>query len=86
MTEAEPQDAQPQDAEPKEDLPHCKCGTTRDSKFAVVEHSYSFLGMLYMIWGGTATPTMIKFRCIKCQRYFDESTALSVRMAYRNRA
>jgi hypothetical protein len=64
--------------------PHCKCGTTRDSKYCVPEREYSLLGTLYMIWGGTSTPTKIKFRCILCQREFDETTAPSVCFEFRN--
>ncbi len=59
---------------PAREWPRCKCGTDRDSKFAVQEREYGFLGVLYLIWGGTAVPTKVSFRCVKCQRTFDSTT------------
>ncbi len=56
-------------------LPHCKCGTDRRSKFSVVDREYTFLGTLYLLWGGTAIPTKVSFRCVKCGAMFDSSTS-----------
>lgn len=69
-------------AEAEYELPHCRCGTTRDDKHSVVESEYTLLGSLYMIWGGTTTPTKVKFRCILCGEFFDSSTAPSVCKEY----
>jgi hypothetical protein len=69
--------------EPEYALPHCACGTNRDDKHSVSEAEYSIFGALYLIWGGTATPTKVKFRCILCQSYFEESTSPSVCRTYR---
>jgi hypothetical protein len=65
-------------ADEEEDLPHCKCGTNRLSKFSVVNRDYTFLGQLYLIWGGTSVPAKVSFRCVKCGAMFDSSTAPSV--------
>jgi hypothetical protein len=53
------------------DLPHCACGTTRDSKYAVIERQYTTAGTLYLLWGGTAVPERVTFRCVKCAATFD---------------
>jgi hypothetical protein len=60
----------------------CPCGTTRDDTFAQPEREYTFLGTLYLLWGGTSVPKKVNFRCIKCQRVFDSSDAPAVRRKY----
>jgi hypothetical protein len=65
--------AQPDDDE--DDLPRCACGTDRKSKFSVVNRDYSFLGLLYLLWGGTAIPTKVSFRCVKCGKLFETSAS-----------
>lgn len=52
----------------------CKCGTTRNTKFCVNERQYGFWGILYLLWGGTAVPTKVSFRCVKCGSLFDSTT------------
>lgn len=59
----------------------CPCGTTRHDRHAVPECDYSFLGNLYAAWGGTAIPTRVSFRCIKCDALFDSTKDLRVRHA-----
>ena len=49
----------------------CACGTTGQDRYAVAECDYSFMGNLYAAWGGTAIPTRVSFRCIKCDALFD---------------
>ncbi len=56
-------------------LRQCKCGTDRDSKYAYAEREYSFLGTLYLLWGGTSVPTKVTFLCVKCGDRFDSSTS-----------
>lgn len=56
----------------------CPCGTTRGHQHALPEREYSFFGTLYLLWGGTAVPTRVQFRCVHCGVVFDESTAPSV--------
>ncbi len=58
--------AAPPDDEEEEKLPQCKCGTDRRSKYSVVNRDYTFLGLLYLLWGGTSIPTRVTFRCVKC--------------------
>jgi hypothetical protein len=55
----------------EDDLPTCRCGTHRESKFASGEREYSLMGTLYLLWGGTAIPTTVSFRCVKCGIVFD---------------
>jgi hypothetical protein len=61
-------------AQDAHEWPRCKCGTDRDSKFSVRDRQYSFLGILYLLWGGTSVPTKVSFRCVKCGRMFDSTT------------
>jgi hypothetical protein len=65
--------AQPDDDD--DELPRCKCGTDRHSKFSVIDRDYTFLGMLYLLWGGTSVPSKVSFRCVKCGSMFESSTA-----------
>jgi hypothetical protein len=59
----------------EEELPHCKCGTDRLSKYSVVNRDYTFLGLLYLLWGGTAIPSKVAFRCVKCGSLFESTTS-----------
>jgi hypothetical protein len=59
------------------EVPHCKCGTDRDSKFCVIERQYGFFGILYLVWGGTAIPTKVTFKCVKCGTLIDSTTSES---------
>lgn len=68
--------AEPTDDE--EDLPQCKCGTNRLSKFSVVNRDYTFFGLLYLLWGGTSVPSKVSFRCVKCGALFESTTSPSV--------
>jgi len=54
-------------------LPSCTCGTNRFSRAAIPERDYSLLGALYVFWGGTSIPTRVRFRCVHCGVFFDES-------------
>jgi hypothetical protein len=65
-----------------EALPHCPCGTDRTSRFSVARRDYAFLGLLYLLWGGTSVPRKITFQCVKCGRVFDTSTQPSVCRQY----
>jgi hypothetical protein len=67
---------------PTGELPHCKCGTDRDSKFSVCHRQYTFLGILYLMWGGTSVPSKVSFQCVKCGRTFDSSARESVCRRY----
>jgi hypothetical protein len=65
-----------------QDPPRCKCGTDRQSKFSVVDREYSFLGILYLLWGGTSVPSRVSFRCVKCGVLFETATAPSICKRY----
>jgi hypothetical protein len=62
----------------EETLPHCKCGTDRRSKFSVAHRNYTFLGLLYLLWGGTSVPSKVSFRCVKCGSLFETTTVRRV--------
>jgi len=64
------------------ELPTCKCGTDRDSKFCVCEREYGALGILYLVWGGTSVPKKVTWRCVKCGKTFDSSTREAVCRRY----
>ena len=65
-----------------DELPHCKCGTDRTSKYSVVHRDYSFVRILYLLWGGTSIPTKVSFACVKCGDIFDSSTRESICRQY----
>lgn len=52
-------------------FPTCKCGTDRTCRAATPEREYSLLGTLYALWGGTAVPQLVRFRCVHCGDVFD---------------
>jgi hypothetical protein len=59
--------------------PRCACGTDRTHRFATPEREYSISGTLYLLWGGTAVPRKVRFRCVRCGQVFDETTDPSER-------
>ncbi len=59
---------------PAEERPRCRCGTDRSSKFSIVDRDYTFLGTLYLLWGGTSVPSKVTFRCVKCGQTIETST------------
>ncbi len=61
-----------------EDVPRCKCGTDRLSKFSVVDREYTFLGTLYALWGGTSVPSKVSFRCVKCGAKFESTSTRQI--------
>ncbi len=63
-------------------LPTCKCGTDRTRREATPEREYSLLGTLYALWGGTAIPTIVRFRCVHCGVVFDHTTDRAEMRAY----
>jgi len=65
-----------------DELPHCKCGTDRTSKYMVVQRDYTFMGSLYLMWGGTSVPAKVSFMCVKCGDIFDSSTRPSICRQY----
>ena len=67
---------------PQDALPSCACGTTRSSRFASPERDYSTLGAIYLLWGGTAYPTRVTFRCLHCGEVFDACTRKEELAAY----
>jgi hypothetical protein len=75
----QPAEASAPAAEAEEEAPpRCKCGTDRESKFSVVNRDYTFWGLLYLLWGGTAIPSKVSFRCVKCGDLFESTTSRSV--------
>jgi hypothetical protein len=66
----------------EEVLPTCKCGTNAESKFCVKDREYSFVRLLYLLWGGTSVPSKISFRCVKCGETFEVSTDPAVCRQY----
>jgi hypothetical protein len=72
----------PTQSDAPEELPRCKCGTDRQSKYCVVNRDYSFTGVLYLLWGGTSVPSRVSFRCVKCGASFETTTAPSICRQY----
>jgi hypothetical protein len=74
MTQTAPITHPPAADERDEPLPSCQCGTNAESKFCVADRAYSFVGLLYLLWGGTSVPTKVSFRCVKCGETFEVLT------------
>jgi hypothetical protein len=72
----------PMNDEANPEGPRCRCGTDRNSKYCLKDREYSFLGNLYLLWGGTSIPTRVSFRCIKCGKAFDSTTRPSECRSY----
>jgi hypothetical protein len=41
----------------------------------VRDREYGFFGTLYLLWGGTAVPSKVSFRCVKCGETFEVTTS-----------
>jgi hypothetical protein len=63
-------------------LPTCKCGTDRTRREATPEREYTFMGTLYALWGGTAIPSRVNFRCVHCGVVFDGRSDTATRRAF----
>jgi hypothetical protein len=74
MTQPAPTTHPPAPDEPDDPLPSCRCGTNAESKFCVADRAYSFVRLLYLLWGGTSVPTKVSFRCVKCGETFEALT------------
>jgi hypothetical protein len=74
MTQSAPIKHPPAPDEPDDALPSCHCGTNAESKFCVADRAYSFVRLLYLLWGGTSVPTKVSFRCVKCGETFEVLT------------
>jgi hypothetical protein len=70
-----PQPTAPESDDDYEELPRCKCGTDRRSKYSVANRDYTFWGLIYLLWGGTAIPSKVAFRCVKCGAVIESSTS-----------
>lgn len=64
------------------DLPTCRCGTDRTQREATPERDYSLAGACYILWGGTAIPIRVDFRCVKCGEVFDSRSDMATRRAF----
>jgi hypothetical protein len=65
-----------------ENVPTCRCGTDRTCRAATPEREYSFAGACYSLWGGTAVPSRVSFRCVHCGVVFDARSDLATRRAF----
>jgi hypothetical protein len=70
------------DASASADWPTCTCGTDRTMRAATPEREYSFLGTMYALWGGTAIPIRVNFRCVHCGVVFDGDSERETRLAF----
>ncbi|HSY21428.1 MAG TPA: hypothetical protein VK841_04900 [Polyangiaceae bacterium] len=70
------------DSSESTDWPTCKCGTDRTMRAATPEREYSLWGTMYALWGGTAIPTRVNFRCVHCGVVFDGDSERSTRLAF----
>ena len=63
-------------------LPTCRCGTDRTRREATPERDYTMLGAMYALWGGTAIPSRVNFRCVHCGVIFDGASDVATRRAH----
>lgn len=66
----------------RSNLPTCACGTDRTRREATPEREYTLGGTIYTLWGGTAVPSRVSFRCVHCGVVFDTRTDLATRRAF----
>jgi hypothetical protein len=71
-----------EDRAPSTALPTCKCGTDRTCRAATPEREYTFLGILYTLWGGSSVPSLVAFRCVHCHVVFDRRADRATRRAF----
>ncbi len=70
------------DSSTEDRLPTCKCGTDRTREEAIAERDYTLFGALYVMWGGTPVPSVVRFRCVKCGEIFQSCTDMATRRAH----
>jgi len=52
----------------------CRCGHGRDHYMVSPEGDYTFSGWFRLMFGISACPTRIRYRCRRCDQVFDETT------------
>ncbi len=52
----------------------CRCGHDRNHHLVSPEGSYTFSGWFRLLFGISARPTRIKYRCRRCDQVFDQTT------------
>jgi hypothetical protein len=55
-------------------LPTCRCGHTREHHMISPEYEHTFLGWFCLLFGISARPTRINYRCRRCEQVFDATT------------
>ena len=57
----------------EKERPTCRCGHDRDHFMVSGEGQYTFLGWAAMLFGISAVPTRIDYRCRRCGKVFDQT-------------
>ena len=52
----------------------CRCGHTRDHHMVSPEYDHTPLGWFLLLFGISARPIRIKYRCRRCEQTFDQTT------------
>ncbi|MES2613807.1 MAG: hypothetical protein V4591_00155 [Bdellovibrionota bacterium] len=62
--------------EPKSEnpLPTCQCGHNKNHPMVQAKGEYTTLGHFLVIFGVTYKPLKVRYFCLKCNKYFDETT------------
>jgi len=55
-------------------LPTCRCGYARHHHMVSPEYEHTFFGWFALLFGISARPLRIKYRCRRCEKVFDETT------------
>lgn len=56
----------------------CRCGHDRKHHMVSPEGEYTFSGYLRLMFGISARPTKVKYRCRRCDQVFDSTTSAKV--------
>lgn len=59
---------------PTTKIPTCRCGYNRDHHMVNEEFEHTGVGWFLLLFGISAKPVRIKYRCRRCDQIFDETT------------
>ena len=55
-------------------LSTCSCGYDRNHHMTQAKGEYTFIGHFLVTFGISYRPLKVRYLCLKCNKYFDETT------------